>query len=161
MKHIAADFSDIKAIREDDYDTFYKKEAKGDYDRIFNVGSTCMLLRLKGKNCPLHVDYKYYRHKREQALKLRRNDRLFTKDFYYPFAQNKQKAMIIGNSFTENFAAFSAYTFTNVMNRRCNNVFHDDLKLSRWKDEILKTGTDIVIIVINSEYSGHLQDLKD
>lgn len=161
MKRIAADFPDIKAVRENDYNIFYKKEAKSDYDKILNVGSTCMLLRLKGKRCPLHTDYKYYNHKQETALKINRNDRLFTKDFYYPLARNKHKAMIIGNSFTENFASFSAYTFTNVMNRRCNNVFHDDMKLSRWKDEILKTGTDIIMIVINSEYSEHLQDLKD
>ena len=161
MKKIKEDFPTIKAVNENDYEIFYKKQAKGGYERDFNEGATCMLLHLKNKRCPLKVDYKYYKHKKEDQLHIKKDDLLANKDFYYPQAPNKQKVMIIGNSFIENFAEFSPFTFETLLNRRVNNAFDDKLKLSRWKDEIIKEKINIVIILISSEYSNHFADMEN
>ena len=88
-------------------------------------------------------------------------DGINNKIFSYAEAKNKQKVVILGNSFTENFVSFLAFTFSNVKKLRCNNKYGDNLKLSRWKKEILDFNPDIMLIVIQSEYLGHLKDLKD
>ena len=161
MKKIREDYPRMKAVTENDYDIFYNNQAKGDYERTFFVGSACMLLHLRDKDCPLKVPYRYYRHKNEDKLHVEKNEHLCNKNFYYNEAPNPQKVMIIGNSFTENFGRFSPYAFPVVYNRRTNNREENNLKLSRWKKEILKNKVDIVAIVISSEYSDHLADLKN
>lgn len=161
IERIKQDFENIKPVSEKEYKIFYDKKAKGDYDKILHVGSTCMLLHLKDKSCPLNTDYRYYQHKQEDKFKMKRDDKMAIENFTYPLAQNKQKVMIIGNSFIENFAVFSSYTFPTLLNRRSNNVYEDNLNLSRWKDEVLKEKINIVVILISSEYSNHLQDLEN
>ena len=81
------------------------------------------------------------------------------KDFYYPHAKNKEKVVIIGNSFTENFSSFLAYTFPRIKKFRSNNQFEDSLKISRWEKDILAFKPDIMLIVINSNAAFQLNDL--
>ena len=161
MRQIKKDFPSLKMVAENEYEIFYEKKVKGGYERDFNEGATCMLLRLKDKKCPLNTDYKYYKHKNEKHLRVIKDSMQESKDFYYPKAPNKQKVMIIGNSFIENFAEFSPFTFETVLNRRVNNVFDDSVRLSRWKDEILEKKIKIVILVLSSEYSHKLKELNN
>lgn len=162
MTRIKLDFPSIYIVSEDDYDIFYDTRVRAEVGRNFWKGHTCMLLDLSTDNCPLDVKYKYYIHKNEAKLKTEwLQDGINNKIFSYAEAKNKQKVVILGNSFTENFVSFLAFTFSNVKKLRCNNKYGDNLKLSRWKKEILDFNPDIMLIVIQSEYLGHLKDLKD
>ena len=160
MKAIKKDFPDLTILKENDYDIYYSNMVRAEFNRVFWEGHYCKLLNLTVKDCPLNTDYKYYKHKKEEYLKVTIDD-LDNKDFYASYAPNKQKVMIIGNSFTENISYFLASSFENVLKRRCNNMYGDDLKLSRWKEEIVSKNIDILIILVESYYSSHLTDLKD
>ena len=119
------------------------------------------LLNLNIDECPLKTKYRYYKHNNEDMLQVEWDKRTKNKTFFYPDAKNKQKVVIIGNSFTENFVSFLAYTFSHVKKYRSNNQDANNLVLSRWKEEILKFQPDIMLIVIQSESSSKLIDLKD
>lgn len=160
MKAIKKDFADLKILSEDDFNISYDNRVRAEHDRTYGQGYTCKLLNLTDEECPLNTPYKYYTHKRKKDLKID-VDPLANKDFYASFAPNKQKVMIIGNSFTENISYFLAPSFEYVYKRRNNNAKYNNLKLSRWKDEILELKPDIVVILIESEYAARLQDLKD
>ena len=160
MKAIKKDFPDLTILKENDYDIYYSNMVRAEFNRVFWEGHSCKLLNLTVKDCPLDTDYKYYKHKREENLKVNIDD-LDNKDFYASYAPNKQKVMIIGNSFTENISYFLASSFENVLKRRCTNMYGDDLKLSRWKEEIVSKNIDILIILVESHYSSHLTELKD
>lgn len=160
MKAIKKDFSNLITLTEDDFDIFYSNKVRAEVDHEFLVGYTCKMLLLSDKECPKDVDYRYYTHKKEKELRIKEYDQK-DKDFYAPYAPNKQKVMLLGNSFEENISYFLAPTFQNVFKRRSLGKHGDNLNLSRWKDEILKQNVDIVIFVIHSENSERLQDLKD
>ena len=162
MKRIKVDFPSIQMVSESDYDIFYDTRVRAEVDRSFWKGHTCMLLNLSEDICPLNEKYKYYTHKNKNELKVDWIKKgINNKTFYYPEAKNKQKVVIIGNSFAENFVSFLAFTFPNVKKLRSNNKYGDNLKISRWKKEILDFKPDIMLIVIQSEYLKHLKDLKD
>ena len=162
MKRIKVDFPSIQMVSESDYDIFYDTRVRAEVDRSFWKGHTCMLLNLSEDICPLNEKYKYYTHKNKNELKVDWVQAgINNKTFYYPEAKNKQKVVIIGNSFAENFVSFLAFTFPNVKKLRSNNKYGDNLKISRWKKEILDFKPDIMLIVIQSEYLKHLKDLKD
>lgn len=160
MKAIKKDFPDLTILTEDDYDIFYSNKVRSDIDREFKVGYTCEMLMLSGDECPLYTNYKYYRYKKENEIRSVR-DKIRNHDFYTYFAPNKQKVMIIGNSYVENISYFLAPSFERVFKRRYANQYVDNLKLSRWKDEIINKKIDILIILFQSEECKKLQDLKD
>lgn len=159
MKRIKYDYPQLQPVTESDYTSFYSNEVRAEIDRNFWEGHTCRLMRLDMSECPLNTRYKNYTHKDEANLKINRTG--LDKDFSYAPAKNRLKAVIIGNSFTENFSSFLAYTFTKVKKIRCNTPEEDSLRLSRWKKEITGLKPDIMMIVIHSEYSNHLEQLKD
>ena len=158
IKAIKQDFPNTKAVTEDEYNISYSPLVVGDYKGKMWEGWACRGLNLEQSVCPLNVNYKYYQHKQENALQNQRHD--LDNDFHFAAAPNKEKVMLIGNSFVENISYFTAYTFENVLKRRCNFKVND-LKLSRFKPEIEKEKPDILIVLIHSEYINHLQDLKD
>ena len=160
MKEIKKDFPDLVILTEDDFDVFYSNEVRAEVNHEFLIGFTCKMLLLSDKECPKDVDYRYYTHKKEKELSIKEYDQK-DKDFYAPYAPNKQKVVLLGNSFEENISYFLASSFQNVLKRRCNEKDGDNLNLSRWKEEIIKQNADIVVLVLHSEYSYHLQDLKD
>ncbi len=159
MKAIKKDFADLKILSEDDFNISYDNRVRAEHDRRYGQGYTCKLLSLTDEECPLNTPYKYYIHKREKDLNIKK-DNWLNKDFYASFAPNKQKVMIIGNSFAENISYFLAPSFEYVYKRRCNSN-GDNLNLSRWKKEILTKKPEIVVILVETEYTSHLQDLKD
>lgn len=158
MKAIKEDYPSLHILYENDFNISYSKKVRAEVNHSYGHGQTCKLLNLGENDCLENTDYKYYTNKRENELKIS-TDKFRNKDFYASYAQNEQKVMIIGNSFAENIAYFFASSFKNVLKRRCNNQSGNDLKLSRWKDEIIKSKIDILIIVIQSDFSSRLQNL--
>ena len=161
MQRIKLDIPSIQQVSETEYNIFYDNKVRADIERIFWQGCTCNLLNLNIDECPLKTKYRYYKHNNEDMLQVEWDKRTKNKTFFYPDAKNKQKVVIIGNSFTENFVSFLAYTFSHVKKYRYNNQDANNLVLSRWKEEILKFQPDIMLIVIESESSSKLIDLKD
>lgn len=159
MKRIKQDYPLLQPVTESDYTTFYSSKVRAEIDRNFWEGYTCRLMRLDMTECPLNTQYKNYTHKDEANLKISRTG--MDKDFTYAPAKNRQSAVVIGNSFSENFSSFLAYTFAKVKKIRCNTAEEDSLRLSRWKKKITEIKPAIMMIVIQSEYSQKLQDLKD
>ena len=159
MQRIKQDFPRLVPVTEQDYDIFYDNRVRAEGDRSFWYGSACKLLKLDEKTCPLNTPYRYYKHKDEKSLKMEWDLKYNNKDFYYPHAKNKEKVVIIGNSFTENFSSFLAYTFPRIKKFRSNNQFEDSLKISRWEKDILAFKPDIMLIVINSNAAFQLNDL--
>lgn len=68
---------------------------------------------------------------------------------------------MIGNSFTENFKPFLVYSFKDIKRFRCNTASYDDLKLSRWKKEILEFKPDVLILLFQEIYTDKLRTIKD
>lgn len=157
MRRIRKDFPEIIPVTESDFDIFYDNKIRAEIERKFWQGSGCNNLGLSVENCPLHTKYRYYKHKNEKKLLIRKDDNM-NKFFNYP-ANNNLKAMVIGNSFTENFSSFMAYTFSEYIKLRSNNSNVDNLKLSRWEDLILKENPDILVLVFESRYIYKLIDL--
>ena len=161
MNKIKQDFPDLKILEEKDFDITYDNRVRSEAGHNFFEGVSCQRLNLSVKDCPLHIPYKYYRHKQEDDLKVAWDLETTGKDFVAEYAPNKQTVMLIGNSFTENFSYFLASSFKKVLKRRTNQARVENFKLSRWKDEMIKMHPDIVIIVINSENTQQLKDLKE
>ncbi|MBR3676056.1 MAG: hypothetical protein IKN71_02865 [Alphaproteobacteria bacterium] len=158
MQKIRQDFPNIKSVSEEDYNISYSPLVVGDYNRGKWEGWSCRGLNLPKDNCPLDVNYKYYQHKQENALQSKRHN--IDHDFHFDIAPNKEKVILLGNSFIENISYFMAYSFADVLKRRCNYKV-SNLKLSRFKPEIEKEKTNILVVMIHSEYIGHLKELKD
>lgn len=163
MKRIGRDFPDLVVLDEKDYDVFYSNKVRAEYNRIFFKGSQCKSLNWTDEECPLDVKYRYYKHKDEDKVTVSfANGR--DCDFNAPFAKNKYKVFMIGNSFMENLAYFMAESFVDVRKRRNNGTKDfdtDNMFFSRWKDEVLQYRPDILVIVVNSDYSLYFKDLKD
>ncbi len=150
MKQIQKDFPDVVSIEEKDFDIFYDTRVRAEFDRKFWQGSLCNNLHLSESDCPLETKYRYYKHKKEKKLSVVQNDK---KDKFIKYPEGSPlKAIVIGNSFTENLSSFMAYTFSNYIKLRCNNVEGDNLSLSRWENLILKEKPDILIIVIHTNH---------
>ena len=161
MREMAKDFPALVPVSEDDYDVFYTDNVRAEVERKFWKGQTCKQLNLPEKKC---VDpatkYKNYTFKNEKdvtSVLYRDADKIFK----YPKAKNKLKAMLIGNSFTENFASFFAYTFRETKKIRCNTPRNDELALSRFKDELLDFKPDVLVFLFESLYTEKLTTLKD
>ena len=157
MKRIKEDFPEIVPVTENDFDIFYDNKVRAEIQRNFNNGSLCQTLNLSMNECPLNVEYRYYKHKDEKSLSVRQDNKL-NKFFKYP-AKNNLKAIVLENSFTENFSSFMAYTFSEYIKLRSNDSHIDNLKLSRWEDLILKEKPDILVLLFESRYIGMLNTM--
>lgn len=157
MEKIKEDFPNAISVTEDDFNVFYDKRVRAEIKREFWQGSLCNSLRLSSQQCKLDTDYRYYRHKDEKNLLVRQDDKL-NKFFSYP-AKNNLKAIVIGNSFAENFSSFMAYTFSEYIKLRSNNKMEDNLKFLRWKDLILKEKPNILILLFESRYVVRLNTM--
>lgn len=160
IKEIQKDFPKITPVLEEEYNIFYDSKVRAEIGRDFLLGHICKALNFDASKCVLETKYRYYQHRHENILDVIRDNRS-NKYFKYKLSKNPQKAVVIGNSFTENFVSFWAYTFAEVNKYRVNNAFDDNLNFSRWKNEIKEFRPNILVIVIESEYSSHLSDLKD
>lgn len=158
MQKIRQDFPNITAVSEEEYNISYSPLTIGVYKGKMWEGSSCRGLNLTKQDCPLHVEYKYYQHKKEDLLHSKAHGK--NHDFHFDAALNQEKVILLGNSFIENISYFMAYSFANVLKRRCNFKVND-LRLSRFKPEIEQEKPDILIVLIHSEYIHHLKELKE
>lgn len=157
MNRIKQDFPNIYTVKETDFNIFYDHRIRYEYDRLFWQGTFCKDIYITLKECPLNTLYRYYQHKNSKNLHVTIDDEL-NKRYRY-LKGNKLKAVVIGNSFTENLSSFMAYTFTDYIKFRTNNKNGDNLHFSRWSNFILEEKPDILAIVIEAEYVYHLADL--
>lgn len=158
MQKIRQDFPNIKSVSEEEYNISRSPLTIGMYKWKLWEGSSCRGLNLTIPYCPLHDEYKYYQHKKEDLLQSKAHEK--DHDFHFDIAPNKEKLILLGNSFIENISYFMAYSFADVLKRRCNYKV-SNLKLSRFKPEIEKEKPNILVVMIHSEYIGHLKELKD
>lgn len=158
MERVKKDFPLVEIVPESEFDIFYSENVRAEYGRNFWKGYTCNLLNLKDEDCVSDTRYKNYKHKNEKELQITLLPDS-KKEFYYQSGNNK-RAIVIGNSFAENFVSFLPYSFRRVKKIRTNIASQDNMNLSRWKTEILDFKTDIIVIVIQAGYCHGLQDLK-
>ena len=159
MKRLKSDFPKIKTVSDKDYETFYDNKVRAGFDRKFTVGRQCELLLLN-KLCPLDVQYKYYKNRSSESLVEQRNESIRQKEYEFN-APNKQKIVVVGNSFAENMMEFVPYTFSKTKKIRWNTATETNIKMSRWNKEILDYKPDILLILLESESVHRLKDLKD
>ncbi len=158
IKKVQKDFPDVMAVKEDDFNIFYSKQVRAEYDRLFWKGYMCQMLNLDDKDCSLDVDYKYFVHKNEAHLKISKLPDM-QKEFYYPDGTDR-KIIVIGNSFSENFSSFIPYTFKYAKKIRSNIPQDNSLNLSRWEKDITEFKPDIMVIVFHAEYISKLKTIK-
>ena len=159
MKRLKSDFPKIKTVSDKDYDTFYDNKVRAGFHRKFTVGRQCELLLLN-KRCPLNDQYKYYKNRSSESLVEQRNESILQKEYKFD-APNKQKIVVIGNSFAENLMEFIPYSFAETKKIRWNTSTETNIKMSRWNKEILDYKPDILLILLESESTHRLKDLKD
>lgn len=152
LKQLKKDFPDIYETKEGDFDISYSKKVRAEADRKYWQGYTCNLLH-QNQDCSLNIDYKYYDGKNKHINAISYGE--------FHNSDGKYKALLIGNSFTENFKPFLVYSFKDIKRFRCNTASYDDLKLSRWKKEILEFKPDVLILLFQEIYTDKLRTIKD
>lgn len=152
LKQLKKDFPDIYKAKEEDFDISYSKKVRAEADRKYWQGYTCNLLH-QNQDCSLNVDYKYYDGKNKHIKAISYGE--------FHNSEGKYKALLIGNSFTENFKPFLAYSFKEIKRFRCNDALNDNLKLSRWKKQILEFKPDVLILLFQENYIDKLRTIKD
>ena len=152
LKQLKKDFPDIYEAKEGDFDISYSKKVRAEADRKYWQGYTCNLLH-QNQDCSLNIDYKYYDGKNKHINAISYGE--------FHNSDGKYKALLIGNSFTENFKPFLVYSFKDIKRFRCNTASYDDLKLSRWKKEILEFKPDVLILLFQEIYTDKLRTIKD
>ncbi|OLA64686.1 MAG: hypothetical protein BHW56_07050 [Acetobacter sp. 46_36] len=152
LKQLKKDFPDIYEAKEGDFDISYSKKVRAEADRKYWQGYTCNLL-YQNQDCSLNIDYKYYDGKNKHINAISYGE--------FHNSDGKYKALLIGNSFTENFKPFLVYSFKDIKRFRCNIAPNDNLKLSRWKKEILEFKPDVLILLFQEGYTDKLRTIKD
>lgn len=152
LKQLKKDFPDIYEAKEGDFDISYSKKVRAEADRKYWQGYTCNLLH-QNQDCSLNIDYKYYDGKNKHINAISYGE--------FHNSDGKYKALLIGNSFTENFKPFLVYSFKDIKRFRCNTASYDDLKLSCWKKEILEFKPDVLILLFQEIYTDKLRTIKD
>lgn len=160
MTRIQDDFKDIKIVTEDDFNIFYDNRVRAEWQREFWHGSSFNMLNIDDRFIVLDQPYKYYAHKNEKELKVSVDEELFDKTYSYEKGA-PHRAILMGNSFAENFSSFWSYQFRDALKIRVNNKKGDNMKLSRWKKQIIDYKPEILVIVIQSIHVRHLADLKN
>lgn len=160
MDKIINDFSNINILDKNKIIYSYSEKIRAEFARKYTAGRQSVLLGLSEDAYKSKHLYKYF-DLYDANITINNDNKLNNLISINDHSSNKQKVVILGNSFTENVSPFFIHTFNKVLKLRCNNKDGNNLKLSRWKKEILEFKPDIMIIIIESEYSHRLQDLKD
>lgn len=159
MKEISKDFSGIKTLNENDFNIFYNKLVRCDFDRGFTIGKTCNILHLDNYHCQKfsQTNYRYFRHKDFDNLNIEVNDtkNYRNKSYYYPYG-NDLRAILIGSSHGENLSEFVPFTFKYTKRIRSTNIEkipeQEEFKILKYYErEILDFKPDILIFNISYE----------
>lgn len=166
MKEIKKDYPKARILNEDDFNFFYDKKIRGDFERKFSFGqsSTYLGLSSKLKKKYHQTDYRYFKHKDFDNLSVKVIDEDFHKEklYYYPKGANL-RVIQLGTSMNENLDEFLPFSFKNVKRIRNNNVKsippEDEFKIMKYYEkEILDYKPDILIYCLTY---WNLYGLKD
>lgn len=167
MKEIKKDFPNTNILTDDDFEYFYNKKIRGDWERNFRNGQTCHRLGLQKDNCEKfhNVDYKYFKHKNYKDLKQQVTDIDYHKNKIYFYGKGaNHRVLLLGTSQAENLTEFIPFTFKNVKRIRNNNVKKisnkDIFKIMKYyKQEILEYKPNIIIFCITYNNIQNLHNL--
>ncbi len=155
MKEIRKDYPFIKEVNKDDYDLFYSKKVRGDFDRKFKLGTTGNRIHIpENFQKKYHnVNYRYYKNKNFNMLDVEtiiKNPKK-QKNFYYPYGENL-KVIMLGTSQNENLTEFVPFTFKYTKRMRLVEGSEKLKYMKHYEKEILDYKPDILIYGIT--YSG-------
>lgn len=167
MKVVKKDFPSVKIQTEKDYDYFYNNLVRGDFNRKFEIGTTCSILGFSKKTSKkLHkTNYKYYRHKNFNKLNVKTEDINLhkRKEYYYPNGTDL-RVILLGTSMSENLSEFIPFSFKHVKRIRNNAVKNiktkEEFKIMKYyKNEILDYKPDILILCITANNVSSLHNM--
>lgn len=151
MKEIKKDYKKVKVLNEKDFDFFFDKKVRGDFDRKFGYGTTAARLGITAVKKYHKVNYRYFKHKDFDNLKVEVIDEDFHKGklYYYPKGANL-RVIQLGTSQNENLDEFLPFTFKNIKRIRTNwvqGIPSDDWGniMKYYEKEILDYKPDILI----------------
>lgn len=168
MEAIKKDYPNTKILKENDYNIFYSKKVRSDFNREFFEGTTlynqARFLKVFQKQI-LGTNYKYFKHKKQNILqtKIINISGLKGKKYYYPDGNN-YRLLEIGSSMNENLLQFTPYTFKNTKYIRLNGVKDrkekEEYKIMKYyKQEILDYHPDIMILCITPINLKRMKDI--
>lgn len=163
MKQIKKDFPSAPVLNENELEKYYDKRVSEWWNRPLNNGQSFAILQLPDRYADkiLDTQYLYYKNPKSKDLKsgdlkyTSQFDKRFDDEFYYDKGADK-RVMLIGNSFTRNFAEFLPYSFKYTL-RLCDN--YRRMKFSKYKKSFDEFKPDIIVINIDSVYTGNLLNL--
>ena len=160
QKEIAKDFPQFHTLAKDDFDIIEDVNVHFGHDEYIGQGCSAdtMNINLSKK---LKTKYKYFYHKDHSVVKKiifekKEKGDIDLKEFINIHGKNKLKAMLIGNSFAENFTAFLPYSVSEVRKLRTND-FGLDMKII--EPFILEYKPDFVIFTTHSSWLYPLLDM--
>ena len=152
-------YPNIKATKENDYNISYddnKKETNSQYN----------LLKLNNEKV-FDVKYQIYSYKdcksiKSQKIILSKNPNLLKYHYTYKNAPNKQKVMVLGDSFGLNLTNFLSYTFSEVVELFASipqGYEYENFNMKRFENEIKKYKPDVLIICLSESGINRLNYL--
>ena len=149
MDRIKTDFPDINVVFLDEYKQFTSTRIRDDWNRLFSIGDTIVLLNLKAyANEILSTEYKYY-DKTNQTVTEKREK--YIKEFFNE--NGKYKIFLTGNSHNENLLQFLSYSAKELKYLRLNMEqvpSKEEYKFMKYyKHELLEFNPDIVVFSVS------------
>ena len=152
-------YPNIKATKENDYNIDYNNNKEGS-------NSQYQLLKLNNEKV-FDVKYQIYSYKdcksiKSQKIILSKNPNLLKYHYTYKNAPNKQKVMVLGDSFGLNLTNFLSYTFSEVVELFASipqGYEYENFNMKRFENEIKKYKPDILIICFENSGINRLNYL--
>lgn len=165
LKEMQKKYSDIRLLKESDFNTFYSPEVVtgniiGKNGRDFRNGSDCKRLGVR-KLCPSVSGYKYYDHKNANELEIDTGPMKMSKITHYEKGM-EANVTVLGNSYGRYLMQFVPYSFKNVQYLRVNNnekIYTKAYDMRRFEKHILDFNTDILVFYLPSAYWHNFMDL--
>lgn len=152
-------YPNIKATKENDYNIDYNNNKEGS-------NSQYQLLKLNNEKV-FDVKYQIYSYKdcksiKSQKIILSKNPNLLKYHYTYKNAPNKQKVMVLGDSFGFNLTNFLSYTFKETIELFAstpNGNEYENFNMKRFENEIKKYKPDVLIICLSESGINRLNYL--
>lgn len=159
LREIIKNHPNIKPTQENDYIITYNNYKEGD-------NSQYKLLKINNEKV-FDTKYKMYSHKNSKTIKskkviLSKNPNIVKFHYIYKNAPNKQKVMVVGDSFGLNLTMFLSYTFKEVEELFAsipNGYEYENFNMQHFESEIKKFKPDILIFCLHESGINHLNYL--
>ncbi|OLA95045.1 MAG: hypothetical protein BHW64_00720 [Candidatus Melainabacteria bacterium LEY3_CP_29_8] len=159
MNKMKEKYPNIKATKENDYNISYDNHKTADNsqynvlklnnEKVFDVGYQT-------------YSYKDYASRTSSNIILSKNYSLLKYHYTYKNALNKQRVMLVGDSFGLNLTTFLSYTFKETVElfaRTPNGHEYENFNMKRFENEITKYKPDILIICLSESGINRLNYL--